>query len=301
MRKLILAPLAMLLFGIGSDAAGHDPAARATYLGNEGVLVARGDTKVLFDAFYAVSYGQYVLVPDDIAAAMMAGDPPYDDIDAIFVSHVHGDHFTAKPAINYLRKHSTVQLYGSAQTCDAIATEVEADDPVMQRVVVADILPHDEARQFHVGDLDIEVVAIPHAGGPSRADVQNLSWRVTLDDDTTVIHFGDASTYKPDFDRHSEHFKAKRADAAFPPYWFFGNEDGEAIMRSHFNADRIIGIHVPAAAVGNGEAWRQRAGGDLFTDPGESRELSVELPEPVNENAPEPAKQDSSTEAVDQP
>ena len=279
--------LTLLLTICGALAMAHDPAARATYLGNEGVLVIRGDTKVLFDAFYADSYGQYALVPDAMFKAMMAGDPPYDGIDAVFVSHVHGDHFTAKPAIRYLRRHPKVRLYGSRQTFDAIAASIPSDDPILRRVVVADIRPHDAAKQFHVGDIDIEVVAIPHAGGRSRADIQNLSWRVTLDDDTTVIHFGDAGTNKPDFDRHGEHFKAKRADAAFPPYWFFGNEEGEAIMRNYMDAGRIIGIHVPAAAIGNGDVRRQRAGGDLFTDPGERRELQTPPSTPGSEPASE--------------
>ena len=257
-----------------STATAHEAPGQATYLGNEGVLVTHGDTKVLFDAFYADSHGQYTLVPDGIVEAMMAGDPPYDGIDAIFVSHVHGDHFTAKPAIRYLRKHPRVHLYGSHQTYEALAGELPADDPILERMTVVDMRPHDAARHFQLDGLDVDVVAIPHAGGESRAWVQNLSWRVTLDDATTVIHFGDAGTSKPDFDRHGEYLKAKRAHAAFPPYWFFDGGNGEAIMRSYMVADQVIGIHVPAAAIGDGDAWRERAGGDLFTDPGESRELT---------------------------
>ena len=96
-------------------AQAHDVSAEATYLGNEGVLVVRGDTKVLFDAFYTNSYGQYTLVPDEIADAILAGNPPYDGITAIFVSHVHGDHFSAEPAVAYLQAHPGVQLYGTNQ------------------------------------------------------------------------------------------------------------------------------------------------------------------------------------------
>ena len=257
---------------LSTAALAHEPHGRATYLGNEGVLVTRGDTKVLFDAFYSNSYeGYYLLVPETISAAMLAGEPPYDGIDAIFVSHVHGDHFTAEPAIEYLRAHPEVPLYGSPQTREAIVEVIGAEDPLLQRVVTVALSPADAPQHLELDGLVIEVVAIPHAG--NRPEIQNLSWRVTLDEHTTVTHFGDAATEAEHFERHAEHFAARRSQAAFPPHWFFESEEGRAIMQQHFNADQIIGVHVPAAAAGQGDAVRERLGGDLFTDPGESREL----------------------------
>ncbi len=250
----------------------HQSPATATYLGNEGVLVERGDTKVLFDAFYSNSYGTYTLVPDEMASAMLAGEPPYDGIDAIFVSHVHGDHFSAGPAVAYLRAHPKVPIYGSQQTLEAIADEVGADDALLERVVAVDLAPTDAPASFKIDGISIEVVAIPHSG--DRPEIQNLSWRVTLDQLTTVTHFGDAGTVKEDFERHAEHFAARRSQAAFPPYWFLESEDGKAIIQTHFNADQVIGVHVPAAATGNGDEARAKVGGDLFTDPGESRKLN---------------------------
>lgn len=255
-----------------SSALAHDHAARATYLGNEGVMVARGDTKILFDAFYANSYGQYVLVPDEISGPMLAGEAPYDGIDAIFVSHVHGDHFTAEPTIAYLQQHTDVHLYGSAQVVDAIKMAgVPKDDEIMMRVHGFDLSPEDPAEQFKIGALAVDVVAIPHAG--NRPNIQNFAWRVTLDDETTVIHLGDAGPVRADFERHADHFASKDTHAAFPPYWFIGHDVGEAILNDIIAADQSIGIHVPARAAGNGDQWRAQAGGDLFTDPGEMRDL----------------------------
>ena len=269
----ILPWLCMAACLLGTAAYGHDLERNATYLGNEGVMVARGDTKIVFDAFYGDSYGNYAMVPDDIVNAMQNDEPPYDGIDAVFVSHVHGDHFTASRAIRYLRFHDGVKLFGSRQTFDAIAGELDADDPILKRIVVADLAATDAPKRFDVEGLEIEVVAIPHAGGKSRASIQNLSWRVTLDADTTVIHLGDADTVDADFQQHAEHFAARHAKMAFPPYWFFNSDAGKAIISTYLNADQVIGIHVPAAAIGHGDAWRKRAGGDLFTDPGETRPM----------------------------
>lgn len=271
MRQFIIAVSAATIF---ANASAHDPAAQATYLGNEGVMVARGDTKILFDAFYANSYGQYALVPDEISDAMLNGEPPYDGIDAVFVSHVHGDHFTAEPAIEYLRAQPDVSLYASVQIREAfLAAGVAEDDSILERVHTFDMEPDHAPVSFDVEDLNVDVVNIPHAG--DRPDIQNFAWRVTLDDETTVIHLGDAGPVIADFERHADHFAKRDHNAAFPPYWFYLNDDGRKILETYIGAAQTIGVHVPERAAGNGDAWRAEAGGDLFTDPGETRDIGA--------------------------
>ena len=271
-------PLSILLLSIAlgftADSHAHDEIGEARYLGNEGVLVTFGETKVLFDAFYSDSYGTYLLVPAADRAAMLRGAPPYDGITAVFVSHVHGDHFTAKPTLDYLRAHPGVRLHGPQQVADALAAEVAADDPVLARIVAYDLQPGDSARASSADGLDIDAVAIPHAGGVRMQNVRNLVFRVTLNESTTVMHLGDSAANRDAFAAQRSHWAAKRIAAAFPPYWFLEDPDGLAILNEHIDADHVIGIHVPAEAVGQGEAWRTRAGGDLFTDPGESRQLN---------------------------
>jgi len=258
-----------------SPVTAHDEVARAHYLGNEGVMVVHGETKILFDAFYAQSYGQYALVPDDISEAMLAGAPPYDGVDAVFVSHIHGDHFSAAPAIAYLRAQTSVRLFGSIQVRAAIIDAgVAEDDPIMARITAIDLAPEDSARSFELDGVAIDLVAIPHAG--DRPDIQNFAWRVALDEALTVMHLGDAGPVVEDFERHKDHFLAKKTHAAFPPYWFFGYADGEAILNTYIKADKTIGVHVPARAAENGARWRADAGGDLFTDPGEMRDINAE-------------------------
>ncbi len=257
--------------GLFGGAIAHD-SATATYLGNEGVMIAHGETKILFDAFYADGFGQYALVPAPISEAMMKNAPPYDGVDAIFVSHVHGDHFTAELAVSYMRAHPNVRLYGPQQVHDAIVNSGVADnDPLMARVFGYDLDPEDSALGFDVDELQIAAVAIPHAG--NRPHIQNFAWRVTLGEDTTIMHLGDAGPVVSDFSRHIQHFKSRKTNTAFPPYWFFGDKNGETILHDIIEADQTVGIHVPKRAAGHGDEWRARVNGDLFTDPGETREM----------------------------
>ncbi|MEM9300876.1 MAG: MBL fold metallo-hydrolase [Pseudomonadota bacterium] len=265
--------LLLVLIAASSHAIGHESGS-AEYLGNEGVLVAHGDTRVLFDAFYAQSFGQYALLKEETVAALLAGTPPYDGIDAVFVSHVHGDHFTPGPTIAYLRAQPEVPLYGSSQIRAAIADVVGPEDPLLERVHVMDVGVGDAARRVSVGDLDIAAVAIPHAGGARRANIINLAFRVTLDRTLTVLHLGDADPAPRLYEPHADHWREVTLDAAFPPYWFYGSPQGWEVVREHLRATATIGIHVPTSAIGRGDAVRSELGGDAFTDPGERRVLT---------------------------
>ena len=270
--KAVAATISLLGVSAFTQTHAHDDSAVAHYLGNEGVLVVHDDTKILFDAFYANSYGQYALVPDNLSAAMLSGDAPFDGIDAVFVSHIHGDHFSVAPALEYLRAQKDVHFYAPQQVADAfLEAGVDETDPVFARIHGHELAPDDEGRTFTVGNLEIDVVAIPHAG--NRPDIQNFAWRVTLDDKKTVIHLGDAGTLTSHFERHAKHFDKKETETAFPPYWFLGDDNGAKILEEIIKVDQVIGIHVPARAAFNGDEWRTRAGGDLFTDPGETRIL----------------------------
>lgn len=272
MRSALFASLASL--ALASGAAAHDPA-RATYLGNEGVMVARGDTKIVFDAFYADSYGEYLIVPATIHEALLAGKAPFDGVDAVFVSHVHGDHFSPAPMIAFLRAQPSVVLYAPAQARRAlIAAGVAESDPILARVRAFDLAPVDAAQSVSVGALTIDVVSLPHAG--DLKDIQNYSWRVTLDGRTTVVHFGDAGAVPENFERHRAHFAAKPHDAAFPPFWWFLEDAGREVLGTHIRATKTIGVHVPASALGKGDAARAEFGGDVFTDPGETRGIEGE-------------------------
>ena len=270
-RLWIALSLAMASLALGNGAAAHDPHAR--YIGNEGVMVVRGETKILFDAFYAESYGRYVVPSADEYVRLNEGRPPFDGVDAVFVSHVHGDHFTPQPVIAYLRAQPDVRLYGPTQMVEALRA-AGAEEALLARVSAFDLAPGDAPQTARLDGIAIDAVALPHAGGARMAAIRNLIFRVEIDDLTTVMHLGDAAAEEANFAPQQAHWDAKLLDLAMPPYWFYASAEGRRILEDRLKARQSIGIHVPAEAVGDGDAWRARIGGDLFTDPGETRQIS---------------------------
>lgn len=252
--------------------AHEQPTGEARYLGNEGVMVAVAGHKVLVDAFFAQSFSTYQLVPEHLVSDMMSGRPPFNDVAAVFVSHVHGDHFSPGPMLAYLRAQPLVRVFCPQQVYDKLQ-QAGAGVDILDRITAVDLAPGDVPELLHSGDLEIDVVALPHAGGARMADVRNLSFRVTLDNRHTFVHLGDAAVDRPAFARLESFWAARNADTVFPPYWFLGDETGLRLLNEYLAPGQAIGIHVPAAAAGQGDAWRAQMGADLFTDPGEFRRL----------------------------
>ena len=109
MLKPLLPPL-LLLFATGSTLTqAHDSTAH--YLANEGLMVVHGETKIMFDPLFRESYGQYRLLPEAMVEALYAGAPPFDGIDAVFISHHHGDHFSPADILRLLKLQAGIHLY----------------------------------------------------------------------------------------------------------------------------------------------------------------------------------------------
>lgn len=274
MTKKLLFLLVSVLFSSAILAHSDSSTSTVHYLANEGLMVSHGDTKVVFDPLFRNAYGRYQLLPKDMEAALFAGVPPFDGIDAIFISHYHGDHFSPKDVLRLLKVQPDIRLYAPVQAEQGLRQVATTDDEqVFERVVVVELAYKDAPVFFEMKGLEISAVRIPHAGWPTgRLDVENISWRVTLDETTTVLHMGDADPNGVHFERDSDYWSKRVTDMAFPPYWFFDSTYGPDVLANLIRAKKNIGIHVPLTIATNPAA---RSAGlqdkDLFTKPGETR------------------------------
>ena len=222
----------LLLIGLGPWArAAEEPATRVLYIANMGAMVEHGETKIVFDPLFSNHYDTYEPVPAEVEAALLAGNPPWDGIDAVFISHHHGDHFDPPMILELLRSQPAIEKFGPEQ-----------------------------------------------AGWPDRhSNIESMVFRVTLDSDTTVMHFGDADPADAHFAISPEHWKERHAHLAMPPYWFFLSSEGRQILDNRIGADKVIGMHVPTKIPDDPENRPENLqSADLFVKPGEQRTLVVE-------------------------
>ncbi len=257
-----------------TSASLHAEEASALYLANEGVLVSHGATKVAFDPIFRSSFGQYLLLPDELEAALFAGTAPFDDLDAVFISHYHGDHFSATDILQLMLALPDLALFAPAQAITAMRSEGDIEG-IMQRVHQVSLEYGDTPMRIDVESLAVEAVRIPHSGWPdSRLDVENIAWRVTLDDATTVLHLGDADPRDVHFAKDPDFWQRDQPHVAFPPYWFLGSSSGREILEERVGAASSIGIHVPVQIPADPlQRPPELRSADLFITPGESRRI----------------------------
>jgi L-ascorbate metabolism protein UlaG (beta-lactamase superfamily) len=285
---LVLAATAAIAMACGApaDSSAGQPAtpsatattgaATAQYLANAAVLVANGGTKVVFDPLFRNDFGSYERVPDALERALFAGEPPFDGLDAVFISHYHEDHFSAIDVLRLLETRSDLRLYAPAQAVAGMREIAPARlDAVLGRVHAIALQYRDAPVSLEQGPLLIEAVRVPHSGWPARQQhVENIAFRVTLDTETTVVHLGDADASDAHFAADDAYWSKRRTDLALPPYWFFLSDGGRQVLERRIAAARAIGMHVPADVPSRPtERAAELREHELFTDPGEVRTI----------------------------
>ena len=267
--------LALLGHGaLGADDAGN---ASATYLANAGVLVAQGDNKVLFDPLYRLNHGYYLSVPEDMENSMLVGDPPFDGVDAVLVSHFHLDHFSPNLLLNYLMLNTSARLFAPEQAVIALRRyTTDEDAELLARVVSLNLSQYGKPMRHELDGLVVETVRIPHSGWPdANRGTQNLLFRVIFEDGTTVLHLGDSEPMAELFERFEDHWTSRQLDMLLTPYWFYLEGDGNRIIELQLKPLDSVGIHVPADVPAEpNQRSSELRNLNLFTRPGEIRSIS---------------------------
>ena len=171
-------------------------------------------------------------MPEDTKQAIFSAAPPFDNLTAIVISHAHGDHFAADDVLKYLLQHPTTQLIAPEQAVTELMA-LSGAKQILPQVTSVKLAFNQQPKTLDVAGLVIDAVRIPHAGWPSRAEVENLVFRVTLknqDTSVTVMHMGDADPDDDHYLQYKDHWQKRVSDTALPPYWFYFSAEGRDIL-----------------------------------------------------------------------
>ena len=152
-----------------------------TYVVNEGFIVEAGGKKILVDGLLS-HVGSYQ-IPTMVQRAMIAGQPPFDDIDLVLATHRHDDHFDPQVVGEFLTANPEAQFLSTNQAISALASNRD-DYEAIQEQVIGVYPSRSSYEHFVVNGIEVKVFNLPHGSCP------NLGLMVDLGG-VRVLHTGD--------------------------------------------------------------------------------------------------------------
>ncbi len=209
------------------------------YIANEGVLISSGDKRVLIDGLHRRYEDAYPYLPDQEREKIETAKPPFENIDLVLVSHMHGDHFHPEAVGRYLQSNKRTVLATSQQVVGEIAGKFAGYDEIKGRITPVEFKFGDRTTLSFAG-IEVEFLGIGHGTG-RHGHIQNLGHIFTVGN-KKFLHLGDPPAEPAIFDPYD--LDKAGIDIAFIPAWFLTSEAGRAVIRDHIKPRHIIAVHV---------------------------------------------------------
>ena len=231
-----------------------------TYVANDGFLLEAKTGKVLVDALFGGIMGNWCDQPDDsVSNLMLNGIVPFNNIDAVLITHYHSDHFNGPMVINFLRNNKKSVLIcpwqvdevlkknpGYSDVADRIH-KLKSDNQFDTLITVNKI--NIRALRFNHGSF-FETDSVTGKKYDLHSGVENFGYIIDSDG-FSLFHSGDCSfSDKSHFESYL--FGDRKFDVVFLDRTFLRKE-GQEIMNSLIHTKDIVFMHIEP---GRGEYYK---------------------------------------------
>lgn len=211
-----------------------------TQLANEGVLLSKGETRILIDGLVVEPYSVYGGLDGEARVHFDSLSGPFADIDLVLASHRHHDHNQPAFACQFMQASTKTRMVTSPQVLGLMREKCRSLVKGSDRFVAVNP-KRGEPIQVSVEEATVTVFPLSH-GTRKYAKIQNFGHLVEIGG-LTIVHVGDAAMTAADFETAG--LKERHLDVALIPFWYFQPGPGEAIVREYLNAPLKIAVHIP--------------------------------------------------------
>jgi L-ascorbate metabolism protein UlaG (beta-lactamase superfamily) len=203
---------------------------QVTYLANEGVLLTAGSTKVLIDALFRDSLGDYPRHSAETQAQLESGKAPFDGVGLALATHYHLDHWDAGAISRFLSANQTARFASTPPAGVMLPSAVRSRVDALWTEDGAPVAPRD------IAGARVGAVPLVHGTTP------NLAFRIEMGG-RTVMHLGDADASAVNHER----LAAKPApDVLMVPFWWLMDEKTVEFLGKRWKPRQIVAIHFGA-------------------------------------------------------
>ncbi|NNE98164.1 MAG: MBL fold metallo-hydrolase [Pyrinomonadaceae bacterium] len=222
-----------------ADPAQDKSDAKITYIANEGVLIETPEKKVLIDGLHRFYKTAYAFPPDKLRGKLESAEAPYDDIDLILVSHLHGDHFHPESVGLHLQNSRKAQLATSEQIVGEVKEKFKDQTNIASKIISVKHKWKTAAERDFDG-IKVKFLGLRH-GSKRFMWIQNLGHLIEIEG-RKFLHLGDADMTAENFSTFK--LNQEDIDIAFIPFWFLLSKEGRDLVKKQFEPKHIIAVHV---------------------------------------------------------
>lgn len=175
---------------------------KITYLANCGFLFENQSDKILIDPF-GTKYGDLFYLPtSNIHTNIETGSIPFDDINLVLITHIHGDHFNPFLAEKFLQNNKNAKMICPPQVFNQIKDSCENWKQIESQIISPQISRFN-LEKMNVNGIPIKILRMQHGTDRSLEGItyenytdyektENFGYVMELNN-KVVFHQGDAS------------------------------------------------------------------------------------------------------------
>ena len=169
---------------------------KVTYLANCGFLYENDKGKVIIDPF-GTEYGNFFYLPSEGTKKNIdRGSSPFNKIDLLLITHIHGDHFNAKLTEGFLLNNMKAKLICPPQVYMQMEDSCSSFARIEPQIISPD-LSIGESKRIRINDFSVTAIRMQH--GTDRS-LEGVSYSDYSDYEKTenygyVIHFNGKNVF----------------------------------------------------------------------------------------------------------
>jgi L-ascorbate metabolism protein UlaG (beta-lactamase superfamily) len=243
--------LSFLFISIMANTSNSQETCTITYIANDGFLIETGSHKILIDALFGNINGNWCDQPSDsVLSKMTEGIYPFNNIDILFVSHNHADHFNADMTLMFLNNNQKSILICPQQVNKLIQSKLEYQH-VSQRVYTLNT-ENSFDTTLNLNNLNVRALRFNHSAyyvtdsvTGKKSDIHtgtdNIGY-IIESGEFSLFHSGDDSP--SNMNQYAEYkIEKKNFDAVFLDRMFL-RRDGIELIEKYIHSNNIIFMHI---------------------------------------------------------